>query len=283
MSERLHLMMDDNSPDADEAQISAAVHGRTPSGAPPDDLGTYLQSIRSELCAPPDAQTRWNHLAAMRRTNPVHQQHRARRGIVAIAAATVGLLTVTTGLAAADRLPRSAQDQVARFAEIVGVDLPGNDRAPAASPSQPGPGSDHLTPPRGSNASLPGAQPTTATSGPTGNTVHRGDSAGSDVAPPKTDPPVGPGSPAATPAGPGPVITPPGQSGSTPGQSGSTPGHDGSAPGNSENAPGHSDANPGKSGLAPGHAGTTGNSSSTPTATRRRQLAPEGSVPTEAN
>src|SRR6476646_8214858 len=128
-------MMDNDQLTEDERQIYAAVHG-SPACAPTDSLSLQLQSLRVDLCRAPSAQARWNHLAAMRRARQPAPARRGVRGVAAIAAATVGLVAVTTGLAAADRLPGPAQDQVAKLAEIVGLDLPGNNR-PADPPRAP--------------------------------------------------------------------------------------------------------------------------------------------------
>lgn len=260
-------MMDDYSSSADEAQIYAAVHGVTPSGGRADELGTYLQSIRSGLCTPPDAQTRWNHLAAMRRAHTGSTKRRKGRGIAAVSIAAVGLVTATTGLAAADRLPRPAQDQIARIAKIVGVDLPGNDAGRA--PSQPGDSKHVKASPESVGDVRPGA-------GAAESTAHAGTGAPPVGSPPALAPqsgivlpdtgPLGRSgeNPAQT-GGPATAVTPPSQSGTHPGTSGSAPGHDPSGPGQSEYAPGNTGATPGKSAAAPGHTGATpGNSATAP-------------------
>lgn len=265
--------MDDSSPGLDEAQIYAAVDGLTPSGGPADELGTYLRSLRNELCTPPGAQDRWNHLAAMRRASAAAKRGKTR-GLAVIAAATVGLVSVTTGLAAADRLPRSAQDQVARIAEIVGVDLPGNDAHPAAT-SEPGPGTEHSesavgTQPPGSVRSLiprSGISSTDAGS-PPGTTLVAVPQIGSPPsrsgeAPPQTVTPPGAG------------VAPPGQSGAHLGQGRSATGQDGSRPGRSEAAPGHIGEISGMSALAPGHTGAIGTPEATPADTIRARIVPE--------
>jgi hypothetical protein len=257
-------MMNDNSLDTDEAQLFAAVHGVTPSGAPPDDLGAYLHSMRSELCQPADAQARWNHLAAMRRAFPKPQTRRKFRGVIAIVAATAGLVTVTTGLAAADRLPQAAQDQVAKLAEVVGVDLPGNDHTPAATSPKPTAGLDGAT--QGTAPASGGERPdsvvTTAKPGAIETPSGRGSGSASDGTPAATAPGQTGHTPSGTGTTPGGATIPPGQGSSDPGQSGNAPGQGGSGPGNSENAPGHVGDSPGKSGMAPGQTGSAGESAS---------------------
>jgi hypothetical protein len=275
MSDRLPLMMDESTENADEAQMHAAVHGATPSGEPIDELGTFLASMRTQLSQPPDAQTRWNHLGAMRRAVPVAQKRHRVRGLVAVAVASVGLVAVTTGLAAADRLPRSAQDQVAKLAEYVGVDLPGNDRGPAASVPKPDASSDRPT--RGTES--------TGRDGPPGSRANdaRPDDVNAPAGATSTAPAAAPGQ---TPAGgtspgssgsapghtgetPAPTATPPGSTGSAPGNSGNAPGQTGQAPGKSGSAPGHTGEKQGKSGSAPGQSVAPGKPASTPSATAK--------------
>jgi hypothetical protein len=117
---------------ADEALVRAAR-----AGDGDDELAAPLHALREELRVPGSEQARWNHLAAMRRAaadptvelpgEAASTRRRGHRAVVLVAAATVGVLAVTGGLAAAGRLPRVAQNRVADFAEIVGVDLPKHD------------------------------------------------------------------------------------------------------------------------------------------------------------
>jgi hypothetical protein len=304
MSERLHLMMDDHSSGADEAQIHAAVYGVTPSGGPPDELGAHLRSVRSNLVHPPDAQARWNHLAAMRKATAAPPRRTHVRGLIAVAAATVGLVGVTTGLAAADRLPQAAQNQVARLAEYVGVDLPGNEPSPAAgSGSEPGADSPRPAPvATRAKAATPPFVPLPPSKVGDAAGAERGPASGAGSPPrgssPATDAPGRSGeTPPQTGSTPGGAVVPPGQSGSGPGQSGSAPGDDGSAPGSSEQAPGRTGATPSQSNssVAPGRTGETpgtpsvalghtgevpGHSGTTPAATAgARHVPPEPTDP----
>jgi hypothetical protein len=269
-------MMDEDTENTDEAQMHAAVHGATPSGEPIDELGTFLASMRTQLSQPPDAQTRWNHLGAMRRAVPVVQKRHRVRGLVAVAVASVGLVAVTTGLAAADRLPRSAQDQVAKLAEYVGVDLPGNDHGPAASVPKPddsssdrpsrgtettgrdGPRGSRADDPRPDDVNAPAGATSTAPAAAPGQTSTGGTSPGNSGS--------APGHTGGTPA---PTVTPPGSTGSAPGNSGSAPGQTGQTPGKSGSAPGKTGETPGKSGSAPGQSGASGKPASTPSATAK--------------
>jgi hypothetical protein len=231
-------MMDIRDSD-DEAQLYAAIHGTTPSGQAPEPLGMHLQSIRDELCQPPSPQARWNDLAAMRRVSKGSRPRRGVRNIATIAAATATVVVITTGLAAAGRLPGPAQHQVANLADAIGLDLPGkaHSRLPSSSPP------------------------------PAANTK---DNAGVPVGPARVDP----ATPDATASNPGAAGTPPGGSGSAPGHSGSTSGASGDAPGQTGNTPGQSGSAPGQigstpsgttPGTAPGRSGTApGQTGSTP-------------------
>src|SRR5215203_2396085 len=92
-----------------------------------DEFDGILRALRDELTQPPSSRARWNHIAAMRRAapdTPARQIHLKSRALVAVGGATVGLLALTTALAAAGRLPEVAQDRVARVAETVGLNLP---------------------------------------------------------------------------------------------------------------------------------------------------------------
>jgi hypothetical protein len=282
---------------ADEALVRAA---REPGSE--DELATQLHVLRNDLTAPASPQARWNHLAAMRRaaSDPTVElpvdatdalpvatevpRRRSHRAVVLVAAATVGVLGLTGGLAAAGRLPRPAQDRVADFAKVVGVDLPKHDdsssdiQGPAKARTTPGStGSAPAVGPRGpgatgtlpgSSGSAPGHSPTGRENAPgrtkdrtgdTGTTVPPG-SSGS--APGQTD-----GTPDDSGNAPGHTkgttgdtgTTSPGNSGSAPGQNkgtdgpGSTPGQSGSAPGQEKKATMGSTVGPGNSDIAPGH------------------------------
>jgi hypothetical protein len=255
--------------DAEEALVRAAREG-----GGDDELAAPLHALREELLVPAPAQARWNHLAAMRRaaSDPTAEQtvepavdvaagaeaprRRSPRAVVLVAAATVGVVGLTGGLAAAGRLPRVAQDRVADVAEIVGVELPRHDDSSTDV--------DRPTPPT-TTPGVSGTAPAAGARGP-GATGTLPGSSGS--APGHS--PTGPGSSERAPghtkdtsgnAG----TTPPGSSGSAPGQSGGAPGHGGSppnppnppsvpttAPGSSGTAPGRSGGEPGNSGAAPG-------------------------------
>jgi hypothetical protein len=233
-------MMDNDQLTEDERQIYAAVHA-SPACAPTDSLSLQLQSLRMDLCRAPSAQARWNHLAAMRRARQPVAARRGVRGVAAIAAATVGLVAVTTGLAAADRLPGPAQDQVAKLAEIVGLDLPGNNR-PADPPRAPT-DTDRPTEGLGSLARNPAVLEQAAAIPGAGVTAP----ASSEAAPSRSD------STSDTP--PDSSATAPGRTGTTPGQTGTTPGQTGTTPGSSGTAPGHTGTGPGGSATAPGTTG----------------------------
>lgn len=225
--------MDDSAFPEDEALIDAVVHGDAATDT--DPLATHLRAMRDELCEAPSSEVQWNHVAAMRRAARENRKRRRARSFTIIAAATVGVLGVTTGLAAADRLPAAVQDPVARVAGIVGIDLPRADDKPDVRPA------DHHEP----------AHVTGTTTG--AGRVDR-------------DPP--PGNSANTPGHAG--DTTPGI-GTAPGNSGATPGHDDTTPGNSGNAPGQTGGTPpagasGNSGSAPGH-NKGGNSAGTPPTT----------------
>lgn len=245
-------MMDDNFRDTeDEMQLDAVAGASSSSNSDVavdglDELGLQLLAMRDELTVAPDAQTRWNHLAAMRRAVPTARPRRATRTVAAVAAATVGVLTLTAGLAAANQLPKPAQDQAARFAEIVGVDLPGNDHASDGARSTP-------------STTAPG--PTGANNGRTTSPGSSGGNASTvDPATPTGTASVAPGQSGSAP---GQTGSTPGQSGSAPGQTGTTPGQSGSTPGQSGSAPDQTGTAPGKSGSAPGQSGTTPGKSGT--------------------
>ncbi len=253
--------------DADEALVRAAREG-----GGKDELIAPLHALRDELRVPAPAQARWNHLAAMRRAAadptvespidptaelptavaPEAARRRNHRALVLVAAATVGVVGLTGGLAAAGRLPRPAQDRVSDFAEIVGVDLPRHeDSTDIDRPSTPStaPGRTGVAPAAGTRG--PGATGT---------------------------PPGASGSaPGHSPTGPGRSGSAPGHTKDTtgdtpttaPGSSGSAPGRTGGSPGNPGNAPGHTEGTtdttaPGNSGNAPGHNKTTERSGAAP-------------------
>src|SRR4051812_2270045 len=250
--------------DADEALVRAAREG-----GGDDEVAARLHALREELRAPVPDQARWNHLAAMRRaadptvvlpvdptaelpveaTVAVATSRPRGRVVVLVAAATVGVLGLTGGLAAAGRLPRPAQDRVARFAEVVGIDLPDHDDTRDVGPGNgreiirprtttPAAGATGTAPPAGPRGpgaagTLPGASGSAPGHSQTGP-------GGSENAPGHTKDPTG-------------TTTPPGSSGNAPGQSGEQPG----------NEPGQSGSN-GNSGNAPGQSGSTGNSGNAP-------------------
>lgn len=251
-------MNPDSSPADDDAVIRDAVEGRRGG----DELSLHLQALRDELTGPPDPQTRWNHVAAMRRAAPVATPTRVRRStrsVVAVAAATVGVVVLTTGLAAAGRLPGGAQDRFARLAEVVGVDLPGNDQGTDSRPSD-GVGGNARTTRTDRSEQRTGAEPDVVATIPGAAGTPPGSSG---TAPGLSSAPGQSGSaPGRSGSAPGQTGTTPGQPGSTPGTSGGSPGQSGASPGKSGDAPGQTDDAPGKSGSAPGRAGDGPGSSS---------------------
>ena len=235
-------MMDEFRDTQDEAQLDTVIHATTSSDDGLDELGLQLLAMRDEICEAPDPQTRWNHLAAMRRAVPTARPRRTARGVAVVAAATISVMMLTAGLAAANRLPKVAQDQAARWAEIVGVNLPGNDHQSDGA---------HSTP----STTAPGP-----TSAKNNGTTSPGSSSGDANPVDPANPGTSTGTPGQSGSAPGQTGSTPGQSGTTPGSSGAAPGQTGSTPGKSGTAPGHSDpapatpeAMPGKSGVAPGH------------------------------
>jgi hypothetical protein len=243
--------------DADEAVVRAAREG-----GGDDELAAQLHALRDELTAPASPRSRLEHLAAMRRATadptvelaadetaeipveetvatatPLRHRHRA---VVLVAAATVGVLGLTGGLAAAGRLPASAQDRVADIVKVVGIDLPNHDNARDVGP---GNGRENL-------------RPTTPTAGASG-----------------TAPPVGPQGPGATGTLPGSSGSAPGHSPTGPGNSENAPGHTSSDPGSSGNGPGQTgtngngndgNRNDGNNGQSPGQTGSNGSSDNAP-------------------
>jgi hypothetical protein len=262
----------------DEAAIFAAVHGCTAADGVPAGFDAQLRALREELCVPPSAQARWNHVAAMRRERAGARKRRVRSFAVVLAA-SVGVVGLTTGLAAAGRLPGPAQHQVARLAEVVGVDLPGYDHAGDTSP--------RVTPSPLTSTIPPGsaADPPTALVGPVGpagprpvDDVRNVDAPGrSGDAPGQTgntpgqsgntprpsgagagDPSTGPGNSASAPGHTDRQSTSPGNSANAPGHTSSAPGHSGEDPGKSASAPGHDSNGPGQSELHPPNGKATG-------------------------
>ncbi|MGZ4735257.1 MAG: hypothetical protein ACXVJW_18825 [Acidimicrobiia bacterium] len=229
-----------------------------PSLLEPGDLGDQLRELRDELCVAPDEHVRAAHLAAIdaavmdaaahRMPRPEYPSRRTR--VFALtAAATIGVLGITGGMAAAGTLPGPAQREVARVADAVGWEIPGHPGAsvhvPAsdAKPGRKSPSASTTTSVHGEGRS--GKQTPAATNGASDTTAPTG---------PVTSP--------------GNSGTAPGQTGTTPGQTGTTPGQSGSgsgAPGNSGNAPGQTNSSPGKSGAAPGLTGMAhGNAANAP-------------------
>lgn len=231
-------MMDEFRDTQDEAQLDTVIHATTSSDDGLDELGLQLLAMRDEICEAPDPQTRWNHLAAMRRAVPTARPRRTARGVAVVAAATISVMMLTAGLAAANRLPKVAQDQAARWAEIVGVNLPGNDHQSDGA---------HSTP----STTAPGP-----TSAKNNGTTSPGSSSGDANPVDPANPGTSTGTPGQSGSAPGQTGSTPGQSGTTPGQTGTTPGSSGTAPGNSGTALGQTGTTPGKSGSAPGHSDT---------------------------
>jgi hypothetical protein len=202
--------------------------------------------------------------------------HRRRhRAAVLVAAATVGVLGLTGGLAAAGRLPHAAQDRVADVAQVVGIDLPNHDDARDVGPGNgrenlrlptPNPGANDISPPVGPQGpGATGTLPGSSGSAPGHSPIGPGSS---EDAPGHTQGTTGD---TAT-TSPGSSANPPGRSGEEPGGSGNAPGHQtddgdpGSTPGSSGSAPGQNKTSsgdvPGKSGDAPGRNNDTAGSSS---------------------
>ncbi len=235
-------MMRDEPVSDDEALITAI----TRPGGQPDPFVRKLRAVREELCRPPAASTRWNHMAAMRRARE-DARRRGPRSMMTIAVATVGVVGLSTGLAAAaGYLPAPAQAQAARLAKVVGVDIPGRDDHQPSKESdrtKPVPGGATVDARRsGAPASAderPGAGGTTpGRSVPAPGTLHAPGQV-AKTTDPSTDAPGNSGNA-------------PGHTGETPGQGGTPPGQSESAPGNSGNAPGHTGETPGQRGTAPG-------------------------------
>ena len=232
------------------------------------EIGDQLLALRDDLCLPPDAFTRARHLAAMDAASstlaPVVGAERRRRprAVLLVGAATLGVLALTSGLAAAGTLPAPVQRQAARVAHAVGWDIPGH-VDPATDEPHGGSSTETrsgTTPQSGrASGSNRGADPSTPSAPAVGTVPVPGPSATAPGPPPSAPVPV-PGVPEA-PGRSGDAPRPTGSEADAPGSSGSAPGHTDSpagAPGNSGNAPGHADPGsgaPGKSGSAPGHSG----------------------------
>ncbi len=231
------------------------------------DISDQLVALRDELCLAPDPLVRERHLAAMEGAAtsaqeshasivPLAAGRRRRRALASIAAATVGVVALTGGLAAAGRLPATAQRHAAKIAGAVGWEIPG--------------GTDRSTPaPRNGPT---GDTPTTAARGERSG-VPRGDRRSEPA--PATPSATAPATPAAPPAAgsdaPGASGDAPGHTGANagaddPGRSGTAPGHIGTnsgsgSPGSSGSVPGRADApaagdeTPGKAGSSPGQTG----------------------------
>jgi hypothetical protein len=233
-------MMSDEHLHDDEALLRAVARGTRVADAR-DPLEGRLLAVRNELCRPPAATTRWNHIAAMRRARQ-DVRRRSTRNVITTVIATVGFVGVSTGLAAAGHLPAPAQAQAARLAEAVGVEIPGHD---ASAPGDRAPERRGTAP----STEIESRGPVAAQIGPGAGGAPPGRSV------PRVTPPGGVDS--SPPSG-----TTPGSSGSAPGQTGANPGHGGTPPGPSGTAPGQvkksepTDAStiaPGASGRAPGH------------------------------
>lgn len=233
--------------DADEALVRAAREGGD------DELAAQLHALREALSAPASPQARWNQLAAMRRAAadptvelpvepttelPVEaavgttpRRRRRQRAVVLVAAATVGVLGLTGGLAAAGRLPAPAQHRVADVVKVVGIDLPDHDESRDVGPGN------------GREIVRPTTTPTAGVS--------------------TTAPPVGPRGPGATGTLPGSSGSAPGHSPTGPGNSENAPGHTGANPGSSGDSPGPTGAN-GNPGHGPAGPGANENPGTTP-------------------
>jgi hypothetical protein len=254
------MMPDDHTTQDDEAVLRAATSLAAPTDL--DPIARSLRAIRDELCRPPGATQRWNHVAAMRRAARPPRR-RGRGTVFAVAVATVGIVGATTGLAAAGHLPGPAQEQAARLAEVVGIDLPGGEPAPARRSAASR--EETSSPPRAvpsvrarDRAPLPvAAQRPGAGGTPPGRSVPAPGTTASPPAPAQSGSAPGhdPDGPGSSELAPGHGGTPPGHTGAAPGQSGSAPGHDPDGPGSSELAPGHGGTPPGQGGTPPGQAG----------------------------
>ncbi len=243
-------------------------------------LGDQLRVLRDELCVAPDPDVKAAHLAAMdlamdlewgpdqAERSPVRELPVRRRRVRTLAlpvAATLGVIGLTCGLAAAGGLPGPAQRQAARVAGAVGWQIP--DHFGSSSPTRhPGAGGGRDLAPT-TSTSTSGADD--AGTGPV--TVGRrrqlarvvsggvfrlrwivarelGHRARSHRRRRSSGRAAGKSG-----AAPGQTGSTPGQSGTAPGQSGTGPGKSGDAPGRSGTAPGLSGTTSGKSGDAPGH------------------------------
>ncbi len=235
-------------------------------------IGDRLLAMRDELCVAPDLFTRARHLAAMEAAandvaDAVGAAGRQRpRALVLVGAATLGVLALTSGLAAAGTLPAPVQRQAARMAHAVGLEIPGRGDAVKEVPtggSAPGPDPTSRRSPRPNRGSTdPSPPPATVGSGAaTGRSSVPTPAAIPPIPAPAPDVPDVPGGSGDAPGRTGSGSDAPGNSGNAPGHADPVP----SAPGNSGNAPGRtgSDA-PGKSGSAPGHAPSTDGPASAP-------------------
>jgi hypothetical protein len=269
-------MMSDEHHELDEALIHDAVHGNS-AALERDALAQQLRLLRDELCRPPVAKARWNHVAAMRRAREAATRRRGARTTLAIAVATVGFVGATGGLAAAGRLG-PAQEHAARIAEVVGVDLPGNDRPERAEPAVHAGASELVT--RADGALAPAPVTGTTLPGAGGTPPGRSVSAPGiiDDTPDGSAPPANGGSAPAPTTGPAtppapPPAAPPEE---PPGANGNGPGHDPSGAGNSASAPGQTirlvqpiattngNGNANANASPPGPSGSSGNSGSAP-------------------
>jgi hypothetical protein len=220
------------------------------------DLSDDLRALRDELCVAPNETVRAAHLAAMDRAvtelvpEPLRLPRRRVPALALAAAATVGVLGLTGGLAAAGGLPAPVQHQAARVAGAIGWDIPDHSRpttptTPSSTPTAP-------TTARPSTTSLPSsAQPIVPA--PQHAPASEPGAASTPALPtPSAEPPAAHAPPTATNA------TAPGSSGVAPGHQDPTtvpgaPGHSGAAPGQTKRTTATTAAAPGKSGAAPGH------------------------------
>jgi hypothetical protein len=179
------------------------------------------------------------------------RQRRLRRFAVPVAA-TVGVLGLTCGLAAAGALPARAQREASRVAATVGWNIPGSNDSPREAPSgNPGTGTSRTSPSPGVTTRTSPQRSNRDDAKPTSSTVVRSQ-------------------PPSTRALPSVPVAPPGQTETKPGNSGSGSGTGGGGGSGTEHKPDTSVVTPGKSGDEPGNAKSAkpdGGAPGTPSAT----------------